>query len=543
MSIVIYRAREIVTLDKNCPIATAIAVKDERIFSVGTFEDVLENLSNYSFEVDNRYENLVIVPGFIEAHGHVFSEGMLTGLVWTGRDDRLRPDGTMSKGSATIDEVVERLKSSAGNYEGAIAGYGFDPVFFDGRALLRHDLDKVSTNKGVVVMNASGHLAYANSKQMEICGVDENTDVPGVMKDANGIPTGEFHEEAMSLVLDRVKMVNGDPAQLALAGGELLRRVGVTTGSDISMVTAGPAFEAFKATVSSDDFPARVTYSPKITDMTRRMSEDEVFAIVSKLKSESNERFTFGPLKWVSDGSIQGFTGKLNWPGYCGGDDHGQLLLDEDTLIKQLTPYHNAGFQIAVHTNGDEAIDTVIGAFEKILNTSPRYDHRHRLEHFQMASPAAIKKMAALNLCANIFSNHIYYWGDTHRTKTMGPDKARRMDAAASAIEAGIQISIHSDHPVTPVNPLFTMWCAVNRVTRSGFVLGPAERISPLQALTAMTLGSAYLMNRDDMLGSLEVGKWADFTVLAENPLSVAPMAIKDIEVVGTVIGAKPTGK
>ena len=535
MSIVIYRAREIVTLDKNCPIATAIAVKDERIFSVGTFEDVLENLSNYSFEVDNRYENLVIVPGFIEAHGHVFSEGMLTGLVWTGRDDRLRPDGTMSKGSATIDEVVERLKSSAGNYEGAIAGYGFDPVFFDGRALLRHDLDKVSTNKGVVVMNASGHLAYANSKQMEICGVDENTDVPGVMKDANGIPTGEFHEEAMSLVLDRVKMVTGDPAQLALAGGELLRRVGVTTGSDISMVTAGPAFEAFKATVSSDDFPARVTYSPKITDMTRRMSEDEVFAIVSKLKSESNERFTFGPLKWVSDGSIQGFTGKLNWPGYCGGDDHGQLLLDEDTLIKQLTPYHNAGFQIAVHTNGDEAIDTVIGAFEKILNTSPRYEGRFPKE--------LVPKMAALNLCANIFSNHIYYWGDTHRTKTMGPDKARRMDAAASAIEAGIQISIHSDHPVTPVNPLFTMWCAVNRVTRSGFVLGPAERISPLQALTAMTLGSAYLMNRDDMLGSLEVGKWADFTVLAENPLSVAPMAIKDIEVVGTVVGGKPTGK
>ena len=169
MSIVIYRAREIVTLDKSCPIATAIAVKDERIFSVGTFEDVVENLSNDSFEVDNRYENLVIVPGFIEAHGHVFSEGMLTGLVWTGRDDRLRPDGTMSKGSATIDEVVERLKSSAGNYEGAIAGYGFDPVFFDGRALLRHDLDKVSTTKGVVVMNASGHLAYANSKQMEIC--------------------------------------------------------------------------------------------------------------------------------------------------------------------------------------------------------------------------------------------------------------------------------------------------------------------------------------------------------------------------------------
>ena len=531
------------TLDKNCPTANAIAVKDERILSVGMFEEVTENLRNETYEVDARYENYILVPGFIEAHGHVFSEGILTGLVWTGRDDRLRPDGTMAKGSADIEGVLERLRASAGDYEGAITGYGYDPVFFDGRALRREDLDKVSTTQGVVVMNASGHLAYANSKQMELCGVDENTDTQGVMKDNNGLPTGEFHEEAMNLVLDRVKMVNGDPSQLALAGGELLRRVGVTTGSDISMVTAGPAFEAFKATVSKSDFPARVTYSPKITDMTRRMSEEEVFSIVSKLKNESNERFTFGPLKWVSDGSIQGFTGKLNWPGYCGGEDHGQLLLDEETLIKQLTPYHDAGFQIAVHTNGDEAIDTVIGAFEKILNTSPRYNHRHRLEHFQMASPAAIKKMASLNLCANIFSNHIYYWGDTHRTKTMGPDKARRMDAAASALEAGVQISIHSDHPVTPVNPLFTMWCAVNRVTRSGYVLGPAERITPLQALTAMTLGSAELMNRDDVLGSLEVGKWADFTVLGENPLTVEPMVIKDIEVIGTVVGGRPTGK
>jgi predicted amidohydrolase YtcJ len=118
----------------------------------------------------------------------------------------------------------------------------------------------------------------------------------------------------------------------------------------------------------------------------------------------------------------------------------------------------------------------------------------------------------------------------------MGPDKARRMDPARSAVEEGVAFSLHSDHPVTPVSPLFTMWCAVNRVTRSGYQLGASERLTPLEALRAVTLGSAFLLKRDDQLGSIEVGKWADFTVLAENPLRVDPMTIKDIEVVSTVV-------
>ena len=151
-----------------------------------------------------------------------------------------------------------------------------------------------------------------------------------------------------------------------------------------------------------------------------------------------------------------------------------------------------------------------------------------------------LRTMATLAVGANLFSNHIYYWGDIHRSKTMGPDKARRMNAARSALAEGVAISLHSDHPVTPVNPLFTMWCAVNRRTRSGHVLGEEERLTPSQALEAVTLGSAYLLHQDHELGSIEVGKHADFTVLSENPLEVEPMMIKDIGVIGTVVGGEP---
>ena len=158
-----------------------------------------------------------------------------------------------------------------------------------------------------------------------------------------------------------------------------------------------------------------------------------------------------------------------------------------------------------------------------------------------MATTSMFKKMARLGVGANLFANHVYYWGDVHRRTTMGPDKARRLDAAATAREAGVAIALHSDHPVTPVAPLFTMWCAVNRLTRSGHLLGPHDRLSPLAALEAVTLGSAYLMRRDHELGSIEVGKWADLTVLGDDPLGVEPDALRELPVLATVLAGEPT--
>jgi len=143
-------------------------------------------------------------------------------------------------------------------------------------------------------------------------------------------------------------------------------------------------------------------------------------------------------------------------------------------------------------------------------------------------------------MCANIFSNHIWYWGDQHHDITIGPERARRMDSAAAAERAGVSFSLHSDANVTPLGHLHTMWCAVNRVTPSGRILGENERISAKSALHSVTLGSAYQLHLDDEFGSIECGKAADFSVLEDNPLSVDPMEIKDIGVWGTVVGGVP---
>src|SRR6185437_12081496 len=132
--------------------------------------------------------------------------------------------------------------------------------------------------------------------------------------------------------------------------------------------------------------------------------------------------------------------------------------------------------------------------------------HRHTLQHCQMADAAQFRRMARLGVCANLFANHIYYWGDAHYALTMGPDRAERMDACATALKHGVPLAIHSDAPITPLGPLFTAWCAVNRLTASGRVLGAEEKIGVRDALRTITVGAAYTLKLDHEIGSIECG-------------------------------------
>ena len=158
-----------------------------------------------------------------------------------------------------------------------------------------------------------------------------------------------------------------------------------------------------------------------------------------------------------------------------------------------------------------------------------------------MADEAIFRRMAALGMCVNLFANHLFYWGEQHAALTMGPSRVQRLDACATALRCGVKLAIHSDAPVTPLAPLFTMWCAVNRVSAQGRVLGEAERITAAQALHAVTLGAAYTLKLDHMVGSIDIGKAADFAVLDRNPLEVPPMELRDIAVIDTVLAGRPT--
>jgi len=538
--ITVFPARDVITLDPSNPSADCVAVNEGRILHVARRSDVRDWLIGREYLEDDRLADAILVPGFIEAHGHVSGDGALSSRPWLGYDERPRPDGTIAQACRSVDDVVKRLQQALKDFAGGqLVGVGFDPVFLD-RTLNRHDLDRVSTSVEVVVVNASAHLAYANSAALRAHGVNNETSVPGVIKDQNGEPNGELHERAMGLVLDLTAIL-GDPELDTKAGAELARRVGVTTVSDLACFALGNGFNQLRRMASSNELPARLAYSPLVEALSQALGEGLV-GYLEEQRTLDTERFFMGPCKLITDGSIQGFTAALGWPGYCGGhDDLAQLLLDASSILRLAGPLHEAGFQLALHTNGDLAIQAALDAIGQMLEQHPRYGHGHRLEHCQMASRAQLVRMAQLGIGVNLFVNHVYYWGDIHRSRTMGPDRARRMDGVASALREGLNVAIHSDHPVTPVNPLFSMWVARTRKTRSGFVLGEEERVSAQQALEAVTLGPARLLKKEAVLGSLEVGKFADFAALSGNPLQEDADALLSLKVLDTVLGGIPT--
>jgi predicted amidohydrolase YtcJ len=193
-----------------------------------------------------------------------------------------------------------------------------------------------------------------------------------------------------------------------------------------------------------------------------------------------------------------------------------------------------------IHTNGNQATEMALIALEAAERQYPQPATRHRLEHNQMVTQAQLVKMKQLGVATNLFTNHIYFWGDLHYSTFLGPDRARDIDPAGSVQRMGIPFSLHSDASVTPVDPLLCMWTATARKTMSGRVLGEEERISIPQALHAVTLGAAYLLGQDDKKGSITPGKLADFTVLDRDPLAVmSPDELRSIKVLATVMGGK----
>jgi predicted amidohydrolase YtcJ len=212
--------------------------------------------------------------------------------------------------------------------------------------------------------------------------------------------------------------------------------------------------------------------------------------------------------------------------------------MSREKLAIQVRNAHKAGLQVAIHCNGDAAIDDALFAFELAQGDFPRSDPRHVLVHCQMAREDQLDRMKRLGVSPSFFSLHTYYWGDRHTAIFMGPDRAARMSPAKSAIDRNMRFTIHTDTPVVPMNPLLLVWAAVNRISTSGQAIGAHQRITPLQALRAITINSAWQAFQEDTLGSIEPGKCADFVILSHNPLT-QPMAIKDIRVLETIVAGE----
>jgi predicted amidohydrolase YtcJ len=533
---VIYPARRILTMNPARPFASHVAVRDGRILGVGRIEE-LEGWG--PFELDRRFETKVLMPGFVEGHSHAFEGGVWT-YPYLGFFDRRSPDGALSPGLKDIDAVVVRLaevERSMPTADGPLLAWGFDPIYFGGRRMNAADLDRVSTTRPVLVIHSNFHVLNVNTPVLLKAGIDRSTNVHGIVKDAGGEPTGELQEIAAKYMayrasgIDLAATLSDEQAVWRFA--RVAQLAGVTTATDLHNELPDSTVEGYLRASASDDFPLRLL--PAFG--AGLMPPEQGLAKLRALVPRSNDKLRFGLVKIITDGSIQGLSARIRWPGYYNGIPNGVWNIGPEEIDRLLQAYHAAGFQVHIHTNGDEASEVALDAIERALRAAPRWDHRHTLQHCQMADAAQFRRMAALGCCVNLFANHIFYWGDIHYAQTLGPERAERMDACATALAAGVPFAIHCDAPVTPIGPLFTAWCAVNRRTASGRLLGEAERIPVADALRAITLGAAYTLRMDHEVGSIEVGKRADFAVLHDDPYEVPVEALKDIRVWGTVVG------
>jgi hypothetical protein len=264
--------------------------------------------------------------------------------------------------------------------------------------------------------------------------------------------------------------------------------------------------------------------------------------VISGWGTDTN-RVRVGAIKLGQDGSLQGYTGYLTEPYHlqpAGKEAYrGYALRTRGELVTMVKKFHSGGWQVAIHGNGDAAIDDILHAFAEAQRASPRADARHRIEHCQTPREDQLDRMAELGIAPSFFVGHVYYWGDRHRDIFLGPERAARISPLHSAARRGLRFTVHNDTPVTPVDPLLLVWTAVNRVTREGKVLGAEQRIAVLDALRSVTSDAAWQNFEERTKGSIEPGKLADFVILAVNPLTADPMTLRDIAVVETIVAGR----
>ena len=535
----IFIAKKIITMNPSRPEATHVAVREGRILGAGSLEE-LTAWGDYT--LDESFADKVLMPGFVEGHAHSM-EGSLWSKVYCGWFDRFDPSGRMWTGVKSVDALVERLRVAEAALEdpsAPLSGWQLDPIYMNNTTLSRADLDRVSKTRAVGILHASGHIMNVNTKALELAGMlKPGLNHPGIPLGADGFPTGELKgPEVMTPVGPFVgyerNMLDADDTGLRNFA-KLCVRTGTTTITDLASRMDDDTVNMMLRVTSEASFPIRLMPFRFFLGL----SSKELIKTVLALKTRATDQLRMGQIKIVVDGSIQGFSARLRWPGYHNGAPNGLWYIAPEQLSEILHLALDAGILVHTHTNGDQATQLVLDTLAPALQKHPNPDHRFTLQHCQLADAAQFRTAAKLGMCVNLFANHHFYWGDEHYKLTGGPDRATRMNAARSALNSGIPMAIHSDAPVTPLGPLFTAWAAVNRITASGRVQGEEEKIRVHEALWAITMGAAYTLHLDNEIGSIETGKKADFAVLESDPTACDPMALKDITVWGTVQGGR----
>ncbi len=525
----LYVNGDIVTVNASQPTAEAVAVRDGLILAVGSRADV-ESAAGNNIKIKDL-QGGTLLPGFIDSHGHITHVNALQ----LSANLASPPVGSADN----IDDVIALLQSHAARYPQAtwITGFGYDDsLLAENRHPNREDLDRVSTELPVAITHVSGHLMSCNSRCLELAGITAETADPagGLIRRQGGSqePDGVLEETAM-YALRAVMPVADIPMQVELLENtqNYYASHGITTVQEGAVTQEG--LEVLEKAAEADQLFLDVVSYPH-----QSMGLEELRKYPPS--SQYHNGYRIGGVKTHLDGSPQGKTAWLTRPYFHPPHGQGKDYVGYPTLTdEQLQVFVDYAFEndvpLLAHANGDAASDQMINAVAAASEKFGKADRRPAMIHAQTVREDQIKRMVEEGIIPSYFVTHTFFWGDWHRDSVFGEERASRISPLRSSNDNGLRYTIHNDPPVVPPDMLRLLWSAVNRVTRSGQVLGEAQRATVIEGIRALTIDGAYQYFEEGSKGSIEPGKRADFVILAENPLKVEPMAIKDIAVLETI--------
>ncbi len=538
----IYTAKEIITLDTAKPMAQAVAVVGDRILATGTLAELKTAVGDQKYSIDNTFAEKIIVPGFVAQHDHPVLTALTMASEVLSIEDWVLPSGTIPA-VKDKDDFFKRLIAAEKRLKDPVeplVTWGYHPSFFG--KLTRAELDKISTKRPIVVWARSCHEFILNTAALKTGDVTKELIAgwsPSAREQSN-LDEGHFWEQGMFAVLaTRIATLIATKQKLE-SGLELARDYmhakGITIGNEPGGILVKSIQDGVNQVFSQPSMPFRWTFMVDGKTMADKYKDDaQVIEESERLKSWYDGMTSQSPkmVKLFSDGAIYSQLMQVRDP-YLDGHK-GEWMTDLDVFQRAFRIYWDAGYQIHIHVNGDAGLDRLLNTLEENLRRNPRYDHRTTIVHFAVSAKDQVDRIKKLGCVVSANSYYVRALADNYSRVGLGPERADEMVRLGDVERAGISYSLHSDMPMAPADPLFLMWCGINRITTSGRVAGETQKISREGALRAVTLDAAYSLKMEKEIGSIVTGKLANFTILGENPITCDPMVVKDISVWGTV--------
>ncbi|HSF19767.1 MAG TPA: amidohydrolase [Vicinamibacteria bacterium] len=511
----------IITVDDSQPKAQAVAIVRDRLFAVGSNDEVLNLATARTKRVD--LEGKTVVPGFVDAHTH---------LGYSGLRHLTRVDCDLR----SIEAIKAAIRAYAqetpvGEW---VAGFKYDDTkTAEGRALTRADLDDVAPEHPVVIEHRGGHTSYVNTLALKRLGYDESSDDPPgghLARDADGRLNGKLEETASFAAIQALP--SDFTREQAREGVKLISHMmaaaGVTSAHDA--LGTPDDLRSYQDAREAGELALRV-YALIDYQYLDKMLEAGIRTGLG------DEWVKVGAVKQICDGSISERTARLSEPFIGRPDDYGIIVTKEEDLLEQSRKAHDAGWQLAIHANGDVGIDITLRVYETLQKENPRPDPRFRLEHCTVINDDLVRRIRALGAIPNPFSTYVYYHGE--KMVHYGPERLERMFAVRSFLDAGIKVTQTSDYPPGPFEPMMALQSSVTRTDARGNVWGPRQKINVMEAIRVGTLHGAYASYEENEKGSIEAGKLADLVVLGQDPTRVEPSTLIDVPVERTMIGGR----